>query len=374
MRGLVPIVDPDRCVNCGACAPACPTDAVVVSDLAERRLVDAVAGIRSEHVTLRCDVAPNTQAPGGGVVVRHVRCLAALGSDHLHEIAVGGRTISLDLSSCTACPLGAAAEIAVESALTLNAWHAATGRELPAVDLIVAVDPPTSPDGPGGTVVDARRPAMTRRGWFSSMRRRAASVVERAGEPVPGPIRLARGPAAKRLPQDVPASRRRLLDTVVRPARDPDHGRRVDLDGTSFAVVRADADRCSACGLCAKYCPTGALAFDCEPSGDSHGFELSFRAGPCIDCGICAAACPEDAISFDRQIDADRLLDRSWSPIVAGELRPCSGCGLPTVHRQPGDDRRCFSCRLGAGPVSALRDDAGLMSDLLLRTDATQDL
>lgn len=31
-------------------------------------------------------------------------------------------------------------------------------------------------------------------------------------------------------------------------------------------------------------------------------------------------------------------------------------------------ESRCFSCRLGSGVVTSLRDDAGLMADLIKRT------
>lgn len=142
-----------------------------------------------------------------------------------------------------------------------------------------------------------------------------------------------------------------------------------------LAEVIVDQDRCSGCGMCAQYCPTGALSF---ATSEAHGnetasFALGFRANLCIDCGICAVACPESAVTFGSEITAGALQAPTWSTVASGPLVACASCGLPTAGSSGELEPRCFSCRLGTGVVTALRDDAGLMADLLARTPPDPD-
>jgi pyruvate ferredoxin oxidoreductase delta subunit len=51
-----------------------------------------------------------------------------------------------------------------------------------------------------------------------------------------------------------------------------------------------DKEKCNECGLCAKYCPDGAI-------DDELMVDLSF----CKGCGICANECPKKAIAMVRE-------------------------------------------------------------------------
>lgn len=127
-------------------------------------------------------------------------------------------------------------------------------------------------------------------------------------------------------------------------------------------------DPSAGCDLCARYCPTGALSFTTSGNDETaHWFTLGFRADLCIDCAICVPACPEQAISYGDTLDADALTRPTWSELASGPLIACSACGMLTAPRRDDQTTRCFSCRLGTGIVTALRDDAGLMADLLGR-------
>jgi pyruvate ferredoxin oxidoreductase gamma subunit len=51
-----------------------------------------------------------------------------------------------------------------------------------------------------------------------------------------------------------------------------------------------DLDRCSGCGICAKYCPDGCL----YPAEAGYEVDLAY----CKGCGICAHECPRQAITM----------------------------------------------------------------------------
>lgn len=55
-------------------------------------------------------------------------------------------------------------------------------------------------------------------------------------------------------------------------------------------VVAYDETNCAQCGICADYCPTGALSF--------KDGRLSLQAEKCIGCGLCVAHCPQNAVKM----------------------------------------------------------------------------
>jgi heterodisulfide reductase subunit A-like polyferredoxin len=58
-------------------------------------------------------------------------------------------------------------------------------------------------------------------------------------------------------------------------------------------VARVDRDLCAACGVCAGFCPFGAISVD----DDSAVVD----AGVCMGCGVCVAKCAQEALSLARE-------------------------------------------------------------------------
>ncbi len=78
----------------------------------------------------------------------------------------------------------------------------------------------------------------------------------------------------------------------------------------SFGFPVVDFPRCTACGDCARACPTGAIrVVDVPPEGRSHEkaharsttVTLSYAA--CIQCRACVEACGEQAIGVSHHVD-----------------------------------------------------------------------
>jgi ferredoxin len=341
-----PVLDAEACVRCGVCVPACPTDALELGG-SLRVLRDAIADApREDAVTVCC--------PRGGeqastpTVLGHDRCLAALGGGELLVLAMsrGGR-LRLDDTPCGGCPLALHATV-VTAAHRANCTGAAFG--LP-VRIVLETSEPSSGPVLRSRTVDAGHAAVSRRGLF---RKVAGTTIDRA-------------------PDDhadhLPPTRRRLLQHV----RAASHGApsaRAESD-LGFGDVVVDPGRCSACGLCAQLCPTEALTFDitAAPAGTTREatFELDAHPDRCVACDLCTTACPEDAVTVRRSLDPSAVLHGAAVHLLSGPVAACEVCGAVT-RSGDGGDARCFACRPGV--VSPLRDERGLMSDLLGRARA----
>ncbi len=283
------------------------------------------------------------------------------------ELSDGGRrTIWLDDSPCAGCPIGAAQPAIAQTAATANQLLQAFGCSS-AIHTHVS-NPDKLRDEPASRpVIEGDQPELSRRGFFGALsqltRRTAATVI---AEALPAPESREPVPVDQRLPHRIPASRGRLFGQLRRLGTPSEAS--IETAGIPYAEVIVDAGACSACKLCARFCPTGALSF----VADAESFVLYFRPAICIDCGLCAVACPEDAVSFGPWLTAAALIETEPQPLLAGYLAPCAGCGeLTAVQRgedaQPDGEHRCYVCRRGTNPMAPLRDTAGLIADLTKR-------
>jgi NADH-quinone oxidoreductase subunit I len=69
--------------------------------------------------------------------------------------------------------------------------------------------------------------------------------------------------------------------------------------GRPVLVEEDGAERCVACGLCARVCPALAIevqAGETELARERHPVTFEINMLRCIFCGFCEEACPEEAI------------------------------------------------------------------------------
>lgn len=96
-----------------------------------------------------------------------------------------------------------------------------------------------------------------------------------------------------------------------------------------MGVVAVEPQRCTACGVCAGTCPTGALGF----TQDNEAVTLTFDAALCIACGQCIGVCPEGGAGAIRM---DRVTDLAWlargrAALYQDREARCETCGAPVA-------------------------------------------
>jgi Ni,Fe-hydrogenase III small subunit/Fe-S-cluster-containing hydrogenase component 2 len=92
----------------------------------------------------------------------------------------------------------------------------------------------------------------------------------------------------------------------------------------SFGFPVIDFTRCTACGECARVCPTGAI-HTASAGADRHIVTLSYAA--CIQCRACVTECPEQAVGVSHSVEVAAYTRQQLARSASFEIDPATGRG-----------------------------------------------
>ena len=332
----VPVsLDGEKCVRCGACVSACPTGAFTQPRLEEEQnnVSKTLQSLQGAAVELTCPQHPGDDESLAPVdaVVDVGRCLGSLSVSRLLSWT---KTLESDIwlndRLCADCPIGEVGRHISVLADYANRFLEAWGRK-ERVRLVSQISGDAKPRK--ADFYDGQQPALSRRDFFSALGRMAlktASVLIEESLPVP----------LSGSDKEVPEERMRLravLESFGEPAKEE-----MDVSYMPFADVVVN-DLCSGCDICSKVCPTDALTYKVDESGEY--FLLNFLDADCVGCNRCAIVCPEQAIRLEKMVKTRRLVASEPRPVMSGKLVPCSICGKPTRKRPDDEEPICYVCR-----------------------------
>jgi Fe-S-cluster-containing hydrogenase component 2 len=341
--GTPPAFKADACIRCWACLPACPVGAFGADD-AVPALLNCAARLEADALELLCEQHPHGQAglSPANVGVRVRGCLAGLGvSAYLALVALGLEHIWVRTDACAQCAWGSLrsqVEAHVDQARRLlEPWGRAQALEFVASESSPALNP--------RPIWEADNPPLSRRDLFRMASRRGQVMMARAM--TQGPDNGAQRPAVER---------QRVINAIARLPIQPQTNESASLPaGTGFGSVSV-SEACTACGVCSRACPTGALQF--HQDGEVH-YQLVFSAATCIGCETCRHVCVSGAVAVNPRPTVGAVFNQK-APVVlrAGGLMRCDRCHVLTAAR-PGA-RLCPTCEfrrqhpLGPRPVPGL--------------------
>ena len=154
----------------------------------------------------------------------------------------------------------------------------------------------------------------SRRGFFSQAKGTALDAAGKTVEVAFKKTGMANVPSlrdrlrmsdAGTLPQFNPVRRMHVLDAMdsLGPSVAP------EIDTRLFGSVHVDAEACSSCGMCAVFCPTGALKKSDLVPEEGEGSFLEFSAADCVQCNLCADACLKDCLTVSPIVATEELFD-----------------------------------------------------------------
>jgi ferredoxin len=308
------VLDERQCIGCGLCVHVCPIGAIG-GDTGANNVITCAARIEDARtLALACPLSAEPQHVPADIdaVICTGHCLAALGpSVYVGLLALGFERIVIRLDACKDCAFSSAHEAINQNIFkaqrVLQAWDAA--------DRLAAVESSSAGDVERPVYDSASLPLSRRQLLRMFMPRKASAAVIDALTPDDCP---------RSMPSRLPAERRRLL--VALGLLLPPHPQALcpaPLAGQTFGQVRV-VGACTACGVCVRACPTGALKLIRDDEHDR--FELEFLSAACTGCSLCLDMCPE-ALGRGGVPFIVELLEQQWITIASGELARCQRCG-----------------------------------------------
>jgi ferredoxin len=321
--GKPPSLNPEKCGKCMACLMVCPVGAYT-ADGSVASLLNAVKHLEGSTIELLCERNPHA-ALGISKTSTGIRikgCLAGLGSGAYFVLAAFGHAhILARMDACSGCEwetLPGRVEAQVRQAKqVLEVW----GREGNLASISLLDSPVERP------LWEGTNPPLSRRDLFMTAFRQGRETLARAVDDL--------GTVADRLPG---RDRLRLLNAVKHmSASQP--GSTSNLKDMDFAWISV-SEVCTACGVCARICPTSALQF--EKNAAETAYKLNFLARNCVGCEMCMHVCAPSSMSLDPTPTFTQIFNQENVTIHEGGLMKCKKCGALTAA-QPGVDL-CLLC------------------------------
>ena len=310
-------IDAAACVGCAACTVVCPTEAIVPVDPPDDELTQLGHEALDAAGQGRAVVACARIASKGIADPRkfaEVSCMARVDESALLDFAsAGADDILLVDGTCRTCKYRATSAGVDETVAQANNLLSLCGSDSQ-VRRASEFPEDLALEDPSSLLGEARRGFFTSASsWTANAAGKTADLVIRKnlGAKQSKTLRERLNAAGGTLPQFDEHRRAQVLDAMDRlgvPAGET-------MQSRLFGSVSIDISKCNACGMCAVFCPTGALkksAIKVQPNADGTtdgGSFLEFQAADCTQCNLCVDACMKKCITVSDEVETDELFD-----------------------------------------------------------------
>lgn len=307
-------IDYMYCIECGACAAACPTEAMVSLDPTTEELALSVASAVENAKGLAVISCARMAARQEGIPEMYatVPCLSRIDEDMLIGLACRGiEDIVLVDGTCRTCKHRDAAahlDTAIENARAL--------LEACKVDAVITRDSQFPPEV--AETDDQRALGASRRGFITQAGHTARYAAATAADQALAQA-LNRGREQKieslrdqlkvstrgTLPQIGPERNMRILDALYQVAEPQDEV----INTRLFGSISIDSEKCGGCGMCLMFCPTGAIKACEDEHPDKEMRYVEFSVADCVQCRLCVDACLRKCTEVSSEVSVEELFD-----------------------------------------------------------------
>lgn len=307
-------IDPNTCINCGLCLHDCPTGVFQGDDSAGRLLHCALQLLDRDTVEIACKYhpAPKEGRQQADAVLITDNCLTMLGvSAYQGLFAAGVEKLIVRLDACANCSMGSLRD-KIEQTLDQAVQYNGFDQRV----LIKEAEPASGRLKPR-PIYSIKRPPISRRALLRKFTMQDTGESDALVEAFQSP------------PQENAAAieRQRLLAAL--------RARKL-VDGSApmppheFTKLHIK-ETCTACGTCARVCPTQALAF----YESETAFALTFSTADCVNCGLCIDLCEAHALERSGTPTTAEVLQNAPVTLYTDTIKRCQKCH--TVFKGEGD-------------------------------------
>ncbi|MDD5372047.1 MAG: 4Fe-4S binding protein [Sulfurimonas sp.] len=313
----LPAINFSICVGCGACDALCPNEAL---SLDEFNPTDFFFNFMQESENLiSCR--------------KNVPCIAALNIENIISIALLKKETVFDMGHCNECSIAHKCKPQIErnyeeASYMLQAMMSDSIIKLENVKYEEPKEIKESSRREFFSKVNLANVAKTKLQFEKEVQKATDELVEHT---------LQNSDIAL-LKQKRITDRRKLFFTAIRRTKKPSQFHIVEADEMTFTSMKLlDGDKCTACQMCYRVCPSGALTSDIKNS------KIDFDPFLCIKCNTCHDVCESDAITLSPTYNVKEFFEPEVHNLIKFSVRRCDECSV--IFSSNSNDRLCYRCK-----------------------------
>lgn len=320
----LPSINFSECVTCGACTSVCPSEALKLDEFnATDFFFDFVA---SEENLLSCK--------------KNVPCIAALSVEHIISMTLLKNEIVFDMGHCESCSIAHSCKPQIiskyeEASYLIEAMESQATIKLENI------------------AFQAEEEETDRREFLNTLNLKTVGKVKQSfeDEVQKASDELVEHTLQKEdialLKRKVIPDRRKIFFTAIKRVQKPSQFHIVDATEVSFTSQKLmDEESCTACQMCYRVCPTGALTSNIKNA------KIDFDPFLCIKCHICHDVCEPDAITLSKSYNIKEFFEPEVQNLVNFAVRRCDECNV--LFSTNGSERLCYRCKIEDEEARAL--------------------
>ena len=313
----LPSINFSSCVGCGGCIAICPNEAFSLDDFNPTNFFFDF--IEDEQNLISCR--------------KNVPCIAALSVEHLISLAVLKKEIVFDMGYCDACEI----KSTCQAQILKNHEEASYLLEAMGNEAIIKFENVCYEDVSEAKESNRRdflrsinltTIVKTKHSFEKEVKKATDELVEHT---------LQKADIAL-LKQKRILDRRKLFFTALKRVKKPSQFHIVDAKEVTFTSQKLmNKESCTACQMCYRLCPTGALSSDMKNS------KIDFDPFLCIKCNICHDVCEPSAITLSTSYNIKEFFEPKVQNLVKFNVKRCDECGV--IFSTNFADKLCYRCK-----------------------------
>lgn len=313
----LPGINFSSCVGCGACDAVCPNEALSLDDFSPTNFFFDF--IEDEDNLISCR--------------KNVPCISALSVEHLISMSVLKKEIVFDMGHCNGCDIAHKCKPQIiknyeEASYLLEAMENDSVIKLEDVSFEDLTEESKSDRRDFLRSINLNTVAKTKKSFEKEVQKAIDELIEHTLEKTD--IALLK---QKRIPE-----KRKIFFTAIKRVEKPSQFHIVDANEISFTSQKLmDEDSCTACQMCYRVCPTGALTSDVKNS------KIDFDPFLCIKCHICHDVCEPNAITISPSYNIKEFFEPVVQNIISFKVTRCDECNV--IFSTNNNDKMCYRCK-----------------------------
>jgi ferredoxin len=313
----LPSINFSSCVGCGACDAICPSEALSLDSFSPTNFFFEFLEDKENLISCR----------------KNVPCIAALSVEHIISLSVLKKEMVLDMGHCDACSIAHTCKPQIlkkyeEATYLLEAMENEAVIRLEDVCYEDEAEAEESDRRDFFRSINLGNVAKSKHAFEAEVKKATDELVEHTLQKED--IALLK---KKRVPE-----KRKLFFTAIKRVQKPSQFHIVDAGEVTFTSQKLmDTESCTACQMCYRVCPTGALTSDIKNS------KIDFDPFLCIKCNICHDVCEPEAITLSTAYNVKEFFEPAVQNLISFRVRRCDECNI--IFSTNTEDKMCYRCK-----------------------------